>query len=836
MAKLTGLLALLISLTISEGGLAAEKTRVREVRQILKKLQLSPADTCLDEYLEKRSRIIRQMSFGAAGGAGLIGASSAVAASGIATTTSTTATAGAAATTSTLWPFVTIAPGLTTIGTVLGGALIVYEGVQTARLVSNGRRIKELYETREGKGQHFERMYRQFERKYGADFVGLNKEVFSQAVRRADAQGAFCLNPKRPLRRKKIQETVNKYLQNQAEDKNKCGTQSVLYTGSASAIVHKTSIEAKGWSYLLGATEFEIKAQVNNNGMRPVDIEPFGHKRYNATFVKNAGENKVDGHWWMVGSLSKILKDVKNKNARIIDLDLVTSPLIGKDTYSAVYIKNTGNHAKDWALISKKSLEDIKKKYDQCDGRMVDFIRHSNGKYTAIIVKKKGVDDRPWWILLNRTSDEINSFNSNNGTKLYQLSRRSDSRFDALTEKQTPGRWRYRIGINSNDLSNLIGQEKTRIIDLNSRVKNGTRVYDAITLRATNSLEENLITTYRGQILPNNPNSYFGFYLKEVDGPRLASTLATRRFYPASSIKVIHKYALSRMFVQGLVSSTDQINHCGAADATLTPTMRSSNGTANATGSCPFSFNGCPTNSQNQFNVQTVAGLMMVNSSNRATQSIRELVGDNRLQLTINQLNMNNTMINHRVGCMTNICTDSGQEQFCGANDNQVVDIGANMDLDTTTYTTLQDLSSIWAAAVGPALLATPAGETINGRNFFDANMNTTNGVFNVTNMINNLNATVSLSSADLSDFLSRTRNRLKPGSTNSGGFNYRSYLGYLQLPYKVGSEVELRYFVYGVYTHAADTNNSAAVQTSLQQMLVDLTNDKVNEAMNSWK
>jgi hypothetical protein len=714
--------------------------------------------------------------------------------------------------------------------------LVVYEGVQAARLVSNGRRIKEIYQARDGQGPHFERMYRQFERNYGTEFVGLNKEIFIQAINKAEREGAFCLKPKRPLGRKKIQETVKQYLQNQDEDKNKCGTQAVLYTGSTSAIVHKTSIEPKGWSYLLAVSDSAIEAQVNSNGVRPVDIEPIGNAKFNATFVKNAGENQVDGHWWMVGSLTKILNDVKNKNARIIDIDLVSSPLIGSDSYSAIYIKNTGKHAKDWTLVSKKSIEDIEKKLQTCDGRIVDFMRHPTGKYTAVIVKKKGVDDKPWWLLLNRTSEELNSFNSNNETKLYELSRRSDLRFDALTEKQSPGRWRYRIGINSTDLVNLFGQEKTRIIDLNSRIKDGSRVYDAIMLRATNSLEENLITTYRDQLLPNNPDSYFGFYLDEVDGARVASTLEARRFYPASAIKVLHKYTLSRMFVQGLIASTAQINHCGPADATLSPTMRNSDGSANATGGCPYSVNGCPGSSQNQFNVQTIAGLMMVNSSNRATQSIREVVGDNRLLQTLNQLEMNNTLLNHRVGCMSNICTDAGQEQFCGANDSQVADLGTLMDNSTTTYTTLRDLTSVWAAAVGANLTATPPGETISGRNFFDANMNTSTGVYNVGTVINNLNAAVLLNNADLTDFSNRTRSRLKPGSTTTNGLHYRSYVGYLQLPYKVGANIVLKYFVYGVYHHGGNANNSAAIQASLQQMLADLTTGKINEAMNSWK
>jgi hypothetical protein len=97
MTKTIGLFFIAISITFN--CFSAEETRLREVRQILENLQINPSDTCLDEYLQQRGRIIRQMSFGAAGGAGVIGASTAVAASGIATTTTTASTGAAAAST-----------------------------------------------------------------------------------------------------------------------------------------------------------------------------------------------------------------------------------------------------------------------------------------------------------------------------------------------------------------------------------------------------------------------------------------------------------------------------------------------------------------------------------------------------------------------------------------------------------------------------------------------------------------------------------------------------------------------------------------------------------------
>ena len=163
-----------------------------------------------------------------------------------------------------------------------------------------------------------------------------------------------------------------------------------------------------------------------------------------------------------------------------------------KEIYSAVLIKNSGKHVKDWVLYHNLSAKTLKERYQKCNGRIVDLSRLDNGNYNAIVVKKRGVDNVSWWWKLNKSYEEINQFNSDNGTRIVDLHSRGNGKYDFVLEKRSDVRWKYRLGIFS-DLTHLAGQEKLRITGIEGRISNGKRVYDAIMVRHTNSLEEKLL-------------------------------------------------------------------------------------------------------------------------------------------------------------------------------------------------------------------------------------------------------------------------------------------------------------------------------------------------------
>ena len=323
--RLTLLVLLLI---LSFNSFAIERTGIREIRKVLRDNNIKPDDTCLDEYLLKRRKIIKRMSFGLAGGGVAIGTTSAVAGSSAATVATTNA-AGTVVN-SVLWPFAPIVAGstITVAGAATGVALIGYESVQAIRLAKNGKLIKAIFQARVGEGKQLDRLYKRFKKKHGKNFIGLNKQIFAQAVLSTDQAGRFC--PKKVLTRPKVLDAINDTLAQQ-DDPNKCGDRTVLSTGSSSAISHRTSKEKNGWAYLFNVTKSQIEDKVHKDNMRPVDIEKsYMAGRYHATFVKNAGENKVSGHWWIEGSIKNITKKAKALNARVIDLDLIKKSAFGK--------------------------------------------------------------------------------------------------------------------------------------------------------------------------------------------------------------------------------------------------------------------------------------------------------------------------------------------------------------------------------------------------------------------------------------------------------------------------------------------------------------------------
>jgi Beta-lactamase enzyme family/Bacterial tandem repeat domain 1 len=575
-------------------------------------------------------------------------------------------------------------------------------------------------------------------------------------------------------------------------------------------IMERSSDTPTGWWYFTNTTEANLNNFATTNNYRIIDIErvPGSTGRYAASLVKNTGEYQVNGWWWYYGDAAFISSKISEHNARIIDLE--TYQENNQRKFIAVMVSNTGDDNKAWWWYHGQTSDQISQHLSRNNARLISLESYPGSlgtRYAVVMIRNTGADQKGWWWYFNVDYNFITTKLNENNARPFDLNRRTNGRFDiVMVRNDGTGNW-WHTNRNAAELDELISQTKSRIIDLEPYSSGGQIKFAVISLDNANDLEKRVRNFYN----PLAPGARRGFYLKQIGGSELANVRGSDNFVAASSMKVLYLYTTLDRVRQNLLNLTNLDKSLCGADTTQSPGNAP---TIPGTTSCPYSVQRCPFN-LTTVSLQTLLSRMMIQSNNRATQSVRELVTQNRINQTANNLGMNNTQVSERIGCGLNVCTDNqGNEVVCSNTNNTVVDFGYRGNPLNGNQVTLADYAKVYESVFDGDL----GNQTNNFFSIMLSNISSTSTW--VTSLADAENATVGLSASELDDFKSKLRYAWKGGNYTSPSFEHNSISGSLSVPHDGPRGDIYRNYAFGVFQDSGP-NGQNNVTTSVAQELI---------------
>ena len=303
------------------------------------------------------------------------------------------------------------------------------------------------------------------------------------------------------------------------------------------------------WWYPLGGADF-LTDKVDNNGARIIDIEvrKASPARFTTALVHNAGVH-ASGWWWYYGlSAAELSQKLNEHEARILDVE--TYILNGKRRFAAVLIPNTGEREKAWWWYYGVSANFVSNKLSENKARLIDldtYVAGGKRRYAVVMVDNTDADATQWWWYYNVTPSFINDKVKSQRARIVDIERHKPGRFSVIMVRRKGEQWWWYYGLTASKLHQKALQNGARIFDI-ERYKEGTkRRYAAVMLNNVDQETARL----RELMRPGLESGSFGFYLKRVGGPKLTGLMDSWKFEPASAMKTVHHaYTMRQVFLE----------------------------------------------------------------------------------------------------------------------------------------------------------------------------------------------------------------------------------------------------------------------------------------------
>ena len=541
------------------------------------------------------------------------------------------------------------------------------------------------------------------------------------------------------------------------------------------------------WAWLTGASSDQIKKKISE-GFRIIDleVEKASPLRFSAVFVKNSGKHKKTWSWHFGLKGDEISQKISSKKGRIIDLERYKTG--GDVRYAMVMVSNSGNNRKGWWYYTKLRFAELKSKIAEKDGRLYDWDTYTVGNtryYSAEMVPNKGGESKSWWYYSNLTPDELKSKLKTHNARLTDIEVNSYSggkiRFSGIMEQKAGETWWWRYGKTKDEVNRIASQAGARIIDIEPYfISGGKKRFAVLLIRNTNDHTENL----RKYMSSLRTGGAYGFYVKRVNGKVVTQLQADRKFYPASSIKVLeHVHAMCLIQAKKANMSTRVTVYKKKKE------------------SCADKHTG---HSPTRLSMEEALETMMQDSDNRSTNALQEFFGNGNAE--VGRRALNNTA--HQVLGMSRR-TQLNHKFECGGPTN-----------DEPNTMTLRDLGKLYektSTGLFTASIEDDFDELMKNLSFLNR-------------VINEEAAKLGISSSDLQSFKSKVESRQKVGSVNPSMGRYRSQGGWISLPTKSGSPRE---YVFGFFIDKAEQIDS---DYQPSRVSVELLRSSISSALKTYK
>lgn len=537
-----------------------------------------------------------------------------------------------------------------------------------------------------------------------------------------------------------------------------------------------------GWWWLYNVSSAQIAAKANE-GYRLFDLEVNGSgATFNAVFVKNTGVH-AKGWWWLVGvSDIQVANFLSANNARIIDQEIYY--VNGVKLNAVVMIPNTGADARAWWYFSGISFSTIGTLVSNNAARLVDMDSYTvNGTqfWSVVMVRNSGVDAKGWWYFAGVTPSQISSLLSSNNARLTDIERLDNGTFAVIMEQSQGEGWWWYFGATEADVNRLVAQNGARVIDIERYFDSGGVRYAVIMLDNLNA-QSRRMSTY---MAARQFNGNYGHYVKQVNGGVLAGLQTDFIFEPASTIKALHHVHAMRQVALGNITLNTNVNWFMDY--------------FNVTSSCPIDTSAATGT------LRTGLQAMMEQSDNRWTQAIRVRFGEANINATAQALGMTNSLVQHRIGCGD----------------------GADGAVLEPNRLTLTDIGRLYEAVANGYLLTGTSRSTFY-RLMVDGLDNNLNAV------IDQEAASLGLAPAKVAGFKNRVRTAAKAGNyglnTSAGSRVYLTIGGWIQLPYKSRGTYLSREYVFGAFYH-----NATSISADIWATRAELLREQIRAALQTF-
>ena len=531
-----------------------------------------------------------------------------------------------------------------------------------------------------------------------------------------------------------------------------------------------------GWWWLSNVTPAQIAAKVSE-GYRLFDIEVNSNEpRFAAVFVKNSGVH-AKSWWWYYGQTdAQVAARITQHNARIIDREIYY--VNGQKLNAIVMIPNGG---KTWWYYSGLSFSDIGDKLTaHSPARLIDldsYVVNGTRYYSIAMIRNTGVDVKTWWYYVGVTTEQISNFLSQNNARITDIERRDDGKYTVIMEKLQGEYWWWYPGQTESSVNALTNQKGARIIDIERYATASGIRYNVVMLDNLNA-QSRRMANILGQ---NQTGGNYGLYVKQVNGSSQAELQKDFIFEPASTIKAVHHIHAMRQVALGNIALTTNV-----------PWFTVSSNIASPKDGCPSDLGGAVDD------LQVGLKAMMETSDNRWTQAMRVRFGEANLNTTAQALGMNDTLLQHRIGC-------------------------AGDAIAEPNGLTLLDLGKLYEAVANGYLL------TNANRNTFYSLMSDSLGS-DLTAIIDQEAAALGLNNSAINSFKASVDTAAKAGKYGLNGETYTSIGGWIKLPFESGGVVTYKEYVFGVFFNQADS-----VTGSVWTYRAELLREQIRAALQTF-
>lgn len=533
-----------------------------------------------------------------------------------------------------------------------------------------------------------------------------------------------------------------------------------------------------GWWWLHGVTAQQISDKANE-GYRMIDIEveQSSPHRFSAAFVKNSGVHQK-GWWWYYGvSLDFLVDKVNAHQARVLDLE--TYWVNGEQRFAAVLLPNTGAQAKSWWWYINTNIDFISNKMNQHQARIIDletYVHNGTRYYSVVMIKNQGADASAWWWYINVSPNFIAQKINEHKARLIDIEKHGDGTFTVVMEQNNGKYWWWYYGVSESQVNAFAQQNGARVFDVEPYEVNGSKRFAVLMLNNANAL-----TTRVGSLLrAGYDGGASGLYLKQVQGPVLASLQANYVFEPASMIKALHHAHAMKQVQNDNANLNENINVYQAYQ-----------------GSCPLDQTPPPMVVEDL--EDTLTG-MMRNSDNARTEAVRKRFGENNINATAQALGMQNSLIQHRLGC--------GADAVQNPNQLTLVDAGKLYEGVATGFLNSEQRQTFYALMSNQ-----------DNSSFFKS-------------IVDEEAAKLGHSASTASAFKQQMQFAWKGGSYGLNGKSYLTMGGWIRLPFKSCLANTPRQYVFGMFIHKADDiHDDFSIFGTTQELL----RDEIRSALKTW-
>jgi Beta-lactamase enzyme family len=538
------------------------------------------------------------------------------------------------------------------------------------------------------------------------------------------------------------------------------------------------------WYYGQSAAQVSSLLSTNQGRLVSLQVESSSPLTFTLAMVKNSG-SYAKSWWWYYGqTASQVSALVQQNNARIVDLDAYV--VNGTTLFAVVLNSNTGADAKGWWWYYGVTTAQISALVSQNNARLVDLHQYTvNGatRYAVVMVANSGADASAWWWYYNVSAGQVSSFLQNNQAYLISLepANASGSAFNVIMNRNAGLGWWWYYGLGASDVSDRVSRNGARISDVRTYFVNGARRFTTIMLD-----NENAETARIGSLLRNATDAEPGLYLKQVNGPVLASLQENFPYDPASSIKILVAVRLLRQ----LAASGGRLSLSNTTQ--YIPVTGSS--------SCPPGSGSAQTQS-----LGTLLQLMLENSDNGATRSLVDYVGGFAgVNSSAQSLGLTSTQMNVYPGC------------------------------NISNRATLADLTRLYTGIADGSLLSSSSRSALYARMPADAGDFT--GTRGASDQIIDAEASAfGLTASQVSQFKSNFDVHYKAGSDTwcaPDCLDHYSITGIAVVPSCSGSSQSNLQYVWGVFTHAGSGGSAAPAFFGAE---AEPLREPIRDALASW-